>query len=530
MAESPSSTAHQQDSERALTSSPAWVRWVLPSFRDLIFLSIFLSLTFGILAPRLFRDGGTGWHLRTGQIILRSHAIPRTDPFSISTAGHTWYAWEWLADAAMGAAFDWAALYGVSVLAALIIAFTFTLLFTTLRRRGTGLFLSVLLVLAAFSASTIHMFARPHVASWLLMLVWLHILESARKTGNYRRLYWLPGLMVVWVNLHGGFLMGLALLIIYWFEATWLPQFVDVSDRQPWSRSLGLVLAASVFTTFLNPYGFRLHVHIYRYLTDSFLMNHIQEFQSTNFHGAAERCFLALLVAAVFGLAVTRYRMAPREILILLFAIYTGLYASRNLPTSSILIAFLIGPLWSRVLRDRERDLLDSTLLGRVLDLDTRVGQTDSTLRPGAWIFVAIVITVWSASRGGSLGPLQMQGQFEASRFPVAAVDFLMSQGSPAPVFSTDQWGGYLVFRLYPTKVMVDDRHDLYGTPFFKGYLKIVRVQPGWNRELESMNVSSVLVPSDSSLAGALESAGGWQTVYQDDTAVLFKHAPSAQP
>ena len=311
MAEFSPSTTRQQDPESAVRQYPIWLRWVMPSFRDLIFLAIFLSLTFGILAPRLFRDGGTGWHLRTGQIILTSHAIPRTDPFSISTGVRSWYAWEWLADVLMGAAFNRAGLYGVSVLAAVVIASTFAMLFTMLRRRGTGSFLTVFFVLLAFAASTIHMFARPHVASWLLTLFCIRILESAREDGNCRPLYWLPGLIALWVNLHGGFLLGLAILTIYWLEAKWLPQYTGVSDSRQWSRTLGMVLAASLFATLLNPYGYRLHVHIYRYLTDPFLMGHIQEFQSANFHGAAERCFLALILAALLGLALTRHRLAP---------------------------------------------------------------------------------------------------------------------------------------------------------------------------------------------------------------------------
>src|SRR5689334_16218491 len=177
-----SSPAHPQGALSESHFSSSWMAWAMPSVRDLIFLTIFLSLTLGNLGPRLFRDGGTGWHLRTGQIILFTHAIPHADPFSVSTAGKTWFAWEWLADVAMGSAFQAAALYGVSLLAALIIASTFTMLFSMLRQCQTGLFLSVVLVLLVVSASTIHMFARPHVASWFLTLLWIRVLEFARET------------------------------------------------------------------------------------------------------------------------------------------------------------------------------------------------------------------------------------------------------------------------------------------------------------------------------------------------------------
>jgi len=137
MHETMSSAAHSPRAGNDSHLMGSGLAWTLPSFRDLIFLAVFLSLTLGALAPRLFRDGGTGWHVRTGQIILSSHAIPRIDPFSVSSTGKTWYAWEWLADVAMGATFQSAGLYGVSFLAALIIAATFAMLFTMLRQRHT---------------------------------------------------------------------------------------------------------------------------------------------------------------------------------------------------------------------------------------------------------------------------------------------------------------------------------------------------------------------------------------------------------
>jgi len=499
--------------------------WTLPSFRDLIFLAVFLSLTLGALAPRLFRDGGTGWHVRTGQIILSSHAIPRIDPFSVSSTGKTWYAWEWLADVAMGATFQSAGLYGVSFLAALIIAATFAMLFTMLRQRHTGLFLSVVLVLLAISGSTIHMFARPHVASWLLMLLWLRILESARETGRYRRLFWLPAVMLIWVNLHGGFLLGFVLLAIYWCDTKWVDSEDARLGHSNGERMLSYVTLASAFTSLINPFGYRIYTHIYQYLGDSFLMNHIQEFQSPNFHGAAERCFLALVLLAVLGIAVSQRTLTARHLLILLFAIYAGVFASRNIPTSSMLIALVIGPLLSSTLqRDRSQSTIPSTL-GRILTLQDRVAQTDEKVRHGLWIAVGVALLLCVTFRGGTLGPVRMAAQFEPARFPVEAVNFIQSQRITDPVFSIDQWGGYLVFRLYPAKVMVDDRHDLYGAQFFQRYLDIVRVQPGWMQDLQSMNAQLILVPSNSSLAGALESIPGWDVEYHDETAVLFRRS-----
>src|SRR5262249_52222278 len=148
-----------------------------------------------------------------------THTIPRSDPFSISTAGKPWYAWEWLYDCLLAVAYRMGGLNGVVWLAAMLIAVSFAVVFRMMLRRGTSMPVAVLLVLLAASASTIHFFARPHVASWILTVVWFALLEDSELTGETRRLWWLPLLMLVWVNVHGGFLVAFVLLGIYFANA-----------------------------------------------------------------------------------------------------------------------------------------------------------------------------------------------------------------------------------------------------------------------------------------------------------------------
>jgi hypothetical protein len=262
-------------------------------------------------------------------------------------------------------------------------------------------------------------------------------------------------------------------------------------------------------------------------------MDHIQEFQSPNFHGIPERCFAALLLLAVLGLMFSRARLAPRNALILLFAVYTGLYAARNLPVSSMLIAIVIGPIWSEALREFARDGPMPAWVRRVLAglqaRQTRTEDLDSHLRGGVWTAAALVVAFWMTVHNGSLGSaLHMRAAFDSSRFPLQAVDFLKAHHVGEPIFSTDQWGGYLIYRLYPQKVMVDDRHDLYGVDFFKVYLKILHVEPGWAAALDSRHATRILVPTQSSLAGALEVLPEWKVEYRDATAVLFRKVSAA--
>ena len=115
-----------------------YVRWLIPSIGDLIFVALLGLLAFTTLSVRLLGDAGIGWHIRTGQLILATHAIPHVDPFSSTMAGHPWFAWEWLYDVLVGWLERAAGLNGVVFFTAPIIALTFAWTFRLLLRRGTN--------------------------------------------------------------------------------------------------------------------------------------------------------------------------------------------------------------------------------------------------------------------------------------------------------------------------------------------------------------------------------------------------------
>lgn len=214
----------------------SWAHWLVPSVCDLYFVALFCLLVFTNLSSRLLGDAGIGWHIRTGQLILSTHSVPRVDPFSSSLNGHPWFAWEWLYDLLVGWLASATGLNGVIVFTAFVIALTFSLAFRWLVHRGVNIPVALVLVLLATSASMIHFFARPHVVSWLLTFVWFWVLDSSdakcvagrfdsadsvKKSSSQRLLWLLPTTMVLWVNLHGGFLIALVLLAIYWLSALW---------------------------------------------------------------------------------------------------------------------------------------------------------------------------------------------------------------------------------------------------------------------------------------------------------------------
>jgi len=546
-------------SSRAGTSpagaNPLWTRLLIPSMGDAIFIGLLAVLTCTSLSMRLLGDAGIGWHIRTGQQILASYAVPRVDSFSSTMGGKPWFAWEWLYDVIVGELERWAGLNGVVWFTAVVIAGVFASTFRLLLRRGTNVFVALVLLLLAASASMIHFLARPHVLSWLLTLAWFWILDSSetdcmqtdpagpsatRSTATGRRLWLLPLLMLVWVNVHGGFLIGFVLLAIYWLSAIWhavwlkenkFPEFLAKLRCRAQARSLAAVGLAAGVASLVNPYGWKLHAHIYGYLSNRFLMEHIDEFQSPNFHGVAQRCFALLMLATMVAVASQARAVRVSEGLVILFALYSGLYASRNIPVSSLLLALVIGPLLSGAIKNLGGDLIRFRRLGdREAAFTERMVTVESSLQGHLWAIAAAAFLIVIAAYGGRLGANQlMDAHFDPKRFPASAVDFLdrKTAGERDAVTVPDYWGGYLIYRLYPrTLVALDDRHDLYGEEFFKSYLKMVRVEPGWDGLLDKYQARCVLVPKGSALANILEQRPPWKRVYTDDVGVVFERNP----
>jgi hypothetical protein len=523
----------------SVTAARAWLRFLIPSTCDLVFVLLLLGLAWGTLAQGLLRDAGIGWHIRTGQLILGTRSIPHTDPFSSTMPGKAWYAWEWLFDAVVGIAHHLAGLNGVVFFSALVIALTFALLLRRMLARGTNLPVAIIVLLLALAASSVHLFARPHLLSWLFTIVWWEILERFEDDGQTVNLLWLPVLTLLWVNMHGGFLVGFVLLAIYFASAVmqWIATVDEEGGGLPQRvKALALAGVLSFAASFANPYGYRLHIHIYRYLTDRFLMDHIDEFLSPNFHGMGQKCFAVLVLLALIAAAVAHRKVGLSHLLVMLFAIYAGLYAARNIPVSAILLGLTVAPLvssWlSGIADDRKLASGVRWLAGRIDSFGIRMAALDSNLRGHVWPVATVLLGLWVSGHGGRLAGAQvMDAHFDGTRFPVGAVDFLERREAREPVFCPDRWGGYLIYRLYPqTQVAVDDRHDFYGTEFLKRYLKIVHGEPGWESELEGMHVGWVMVPAQSTLASLLEETHRWDVAHRDDTAVVFRSGRGSPP
>jgi len=201
------------------TARPQFAFRFLPSLADMAFLMP-IAFLFGRLDGllRLLGDCDTGWHIRTGQWILAHHAVPYRDLFSYSKPDSVWYAWEWLSDVIFAGLNRAGGLAAVSLFAILLLAVIFTLVFRLARRHSNPV-VAVAVTVLAVGASSIHWLARPHLFTLLFTVIFLsalyHVKEGRTRFAGIPWLVLLPVLTVLWTNLHGGFLVGVAMIAVF---------------------------------------------------------------------------------------------------------------------------------------------------------------------------------------------------------------------------------------------------------------------------------------------------------------------------
>jgi len=508
-------------------AQPSWIRWVLPSFADIIFLALTGILAFTPASAALLRDADTGWHIRNGEFILATRSVPHTDLFSYTRAGQPWYAWEWLYDAAIAGIHHFSGLNGLVLFTAAIIALTFALLFRIVLRRSGNLAVAVGLALLAACTARIHMLARPHVLSWLFTLLWVDLLYRYEE-GKRSALFWLPPLMLLWVNVHGGFILGLVLLGLFGCARIWKFATDPSSGAGRQIVELAIAWVVCLATTLLTPYGYKLHIHVYEYLSNGYLMNVIDEFLSPNFHATGFGYFEFLILLSFFAVAAAYRRVTTTDLLVLLFSVHAGLYAARNIPLSAILMSISTAPLWAGILspdssrRSTSRWL--TALLEAIHDISGNTGQMEKWFRGHALALLALGASTAIVLNGGHLGSAQVvSARFSENSFPVRATEFIRSQHIHNHLFSIDGWSGYLIYRLYPeTKLYVDDRHDFYGEDYIREFVRARQANWMWRQILDKYQIQWVLVPPDIPLAGVLKESSDWRVEFDDGMAIVF--------
>jgi hypothetical protein len=481
--------------------------WLLPSWPLVIGL-----LAFGWLLVRplaMLHDPDTYMHIAAGRWMLAHWALPAHDPFSHSMPGAFWLTPEWLAQSVMAAVYEGFGWSGLALFTAASLALSVALLMRFLLRRFEPMAAAVATV-AALALLLAHTLARPHIVALPLLVLWTGWLLAARDAGRGPPFWALP-VMALWANLHESFLFGLALAAFLGGEAVLQPG----GGRSRWgeARLWGAFVLAAVAAALLTPHGVEGLLQPIRLMRMPTLQSTFVEWRSPNFQELpAFDLWIVGLVAIGF---MTGARLPLTRLVLLLGFVYMMLQHARHADVLAI-----AGPLGvAASLGARLKELTATPTPSRLTRWAARLARPPTLPATALSLALAAAFAVPII-----LHPI-VRGDDAAT--PGTALAAARRMGLSGPVFNSEGFGGYLIFRGVPT--FIDGRIEMYGDAFLA---KDFQAQFGDEKVLKTIlaryHIAWALLQPDDGAVHALASLPGWRRVYADKYAVVYRRTAAA--
>ncbi len=454
----------------------------------------------GDIAPNDF-----WWHIRTGQIILETRHIPRTDLYSFTHFGEPWTYQAWLMQIALYLIYRIGGPPFTLFIHALVIVSGYLLLqISLLRLTHNNARLAAIITICAAVISLENWGVRPQTISFpLFSLTLFIILRYRQRQGNV--LWWLPLIFLVWVNAHGGFIFGLVLLGCFALDQLW--KAYRAGDPMP-IRPVLLPTALTVAALGVNPVG---PIGIVQYVL-GFARHPITrklntEFQPLTITTTTGILFTAIVILLIVALIRRGYRPDVFESLALLLFGLLALRAIRNPPW----FGFAAAPVAAVALTQ---------------------GKPASPPRPGRGkmnallLAILILFTIISLPWFRSFFPAWNERRSILRKYtPIEATAYICERlPSDARVFSELSYSSYLIWGCPRLRVFVDTRIELYSEQEWLDYISISAARYTWQRLLDQYQITHLLAhrKEQPHLIAAAEESPCWQVIYQDDVSVVF--------
>jgi len=431
-------------------------------------------------------------HIAVGREILAHHSVPDHGIFSGSMPNAPWVAHEWLSAVAFASLYDHFGWGGIVVCVGVLIGIAIGLLAAEVSRTlGPlgGLCCSIL----AWGLCVQHLVARPHVLTFPLLVVWMAAHVRARHDDRVPPFSLVP-VMMLWANLHGGFMFGLVFSVLFAAEAV----FESPTAQRARTAAIrwALFVGAAILAAAITPQGIRGLLFPFQVLAMSTPTADMFEWAPSSLENNAPLllwCLLLLFAVLQFGVRLPLCRSV-----MLLLLIYMAFAHRRHTELLGLGAPLLLQYALADALQPPVRAFAANwSALARP--------AVDRTMLAAALV-VAAIAGYFSCAN-------VVHG---ADRFtPEAAFDAVAARGIPGPVFNEQNFGGYLIFRGVPP--FVDGRVDMYGDEFMRRYLAVDQL----TGLLEQYHIAWTILYPGNPRTTVMDNLAGWKRVYADATAVV---------
>ena len=456
------------------------------------------------------QDPDFWWHLRVGRWMVENGRLPAQDLFTYTVSGHVWTDHEYLTEVLMWLTYSSLGLAVLSIAFGLLTWAGFWLIYLQVRRQPF-VFIGLGLAIGAVAGAPIWG-PRAQMITFALSCLELYWLRGY-LSGRSRALNYFPLVMVLWANLHGGWVIGFA-----WLGVALAAEFLSWAWNQEnpahlrHVRRLAIIGLVSALAVAATPHFLSLYPYPFQTQGSEAQQRLIVEWASPNFHNVELRPFEAMIFLAVIGFALRR----PSVYHLLLVLLGIGL-ALQNVRNIALFVA-AVTPVMITTYGDWWRELAAAHRWSYQLPPRRLFAVTTAVVL----VLIAGITTVRVA---GNVSPAK-QHTMDAQTYPVAAADWLAAHPEVGTrMYNQYGWGGYLAYRFYPDpnrRVFIFGEAALMGDSLLNEYEHVQDIHPDWKQILDKYQVDYVVYNQGAPLPNLLATQPEWTLVYQDSVTVIY--------
>ena len=505
---------------------PLIQRLFVPSVFDLIVTTFFVAIIF--LSP-LIKSYDIWWHLRTGDLLLKG-IFPTQDMFSFTAFGKPWILHEWGSEVLFALAYKGMGISGLIVLKSFIFALTFGLAFKMMLRRDINILVCFMFTLILMVGSLNSWTVRPHMFTSLFLVMLIYIYIEFKHHKNQKALIFLPLILLLWINLHGGFIIGFIFLGIC-IIAELISIFIQYDKEKSLSfyecKSLIIYTIISFAACFINPNTYEGVLYPLIYLGNQMDSHLISEWQPPTIRTDLQ--FFIMVFFIITGLLFNKKRLLLYEIFLMLAFIFFAFSARRHVSIFTLVVIPIVALLWQNIIfagYNQISDVVTGRLkspLQKILEyFNSRSSWFSLKEKQLKYHTIPVLVALFFILLCGFKGEKLNIG-LDRSQYPIEIVEYIKSNHIKGNIFNQYAWGGFFIWSLPDRKVFIDGRMDVYKKEISDQYFTIINLKEEWEDLFKNHSIEHVVVRKDLIISRFLAKVSdGWVIAKETDNAYLF--------